>query len=192
MTPIYPPLMTKPEIGLLVESVGLVAPSMRHHRWVEFGAAVGGSAVVVMDEMARLGIISQFDSVDLFTRARPAVAEWTNGADSDQRRALATNVAAFDWHNTYDGSTADYMRDHERVPLAWLLVDADHSYASAFHDILFADNIIAGGVLLIHDIGHTYTENNGPSRALRAWWKNRTGWNWYDQRDSLIVIQRAE
>lgn len=193
----YEIFMQEHEKRLLIESIGLVSKNNYGLPFVEIGSAVGGSTAVIARTIRDNGINSKLVAVDPCSLSniggsRLSNQEWvaskTGGKETDQRKAIMHSTKEFKDIVDLKVATSADVRALWTGPIAWVLIDGNHSYQSAFDDLSWSDFLATDGVLVMHDVGGRHP---GPTKALRQWWAcTSSQWNWWSQKGSLIVLKR--
>lgn len=161
-----PPLVTKPEMALLLESIK--SQKDKIDVAVELGCYAGGTSIILASEL-KAG--ARYYAIDIFA---------ING--DDIRESTIAKLAKYPNITLIEKTTKAAAYEFNK-PIDWLFIDADHQDDSVLHDCQdWLPKVKSGGIVAFHD----YFNTDFPSVARRVE-ETTLGWKLYQQADSLLI-----
>lgn len=177
---------------LLSAAVAAIPKSMHGQAVVEIGSGVGGSAQLIAAALDRVGNPATLYCIDACVMPEGWVASRTKNRHRRQRDAILDAIAGLPLVRFIEARSTDARQDWAE-PIAFLFIDGGHHYPEVVADLEWANLVLPGGLMAVHDFGSQLKEwgHDGVTRAVVEFLAMRQDWRWLACRGSMLILQRT-
>lgn len=186
-------LQTETEYRALAAAAAAIPAKLRGMDVVEIGAGVGTSTAVLASALLRSDNPARVLAIDaLLTGPKRMAAitgcELPEDPATEQLGAILTSTAGLENVKLEIADATTLIGQTGAIAL--LEIDGDHHEPAVLADLQWAQFVVPGGLMVLHDVGKRVTPDAGPTGAVLQWLAVSPDWRTLLQVGSLLILQR--